>query len=167
MDIWHYHPTTGRLLGAGVADANPVEENAWLVPAFAAAVAPPDAIEGHEIAWEGGAWVQREIPAPPPQPEPPAPPAPQPVRRVAPFAFRRRLPAATRQAVTLAASRALERGDATLQTWLDDIAAARVIDLDGPELVAGVAAIHAEGLISDAERAALLADGTPAEAATL
>ena len=74
MDIWHYHPTTGRLLGAGVADPNPVEEGAWLVPAFAATVAPPAATEGHEIAWEAGAWVQREIPAPPPPPEPPEPP---------------------------------------------------------------------------------------------
>jgi hypothetical protein len=73
MDIWHYHPTNGRLLGAGVADPHPLEPNAWLIPAFAAATPPPEPVEGHEIVWEADVWVQREIPAPPPPPEPPPP----------------------------------------------------------------------------------------------
>jgi hypothetical protein len=101
MDIWHYHPTNGRLLGAGVADPHPLEPNAWLIPAFAAAAPPPEPVEGHEIVWEADVWVQREIPAPPPPPEPPPP---QPVTDVAFWQFM--LAAASLGIVTLAEAEA-------------------------------------------------------------
>lgn len=65
MEIWHYDPTTGLLLGAGTADPSPVEPGAWLIPAFAVTVAPPAPQQGQEVAWDGAAWVQR--PAPPPR----------------------------------------------------------------------------------------------------
>lgn len=91
------------------------------------------------------------------------PVAPPPIRRIAPLAFRRRLGAGTRAALTLAASRALEAGDATLQTWLDDVSACRVVDLDDPELHAAVATLRAADLITEAQSTALLADGTPQE----
>ena len=87
MDIWHHHPTTGRLLGAGVADPHPLEPGAWLIPAFAVAVPPPEPVEGYEIVWQADAWVQREIPAPPPPPEPPEPPPPPPVTDVSFWQF--------------------------------------------------------------------------------
>lgn len=79
MKIWHYCPATSLLLGAGVADPSPLEPDVWLVPAFAATTPPPDAIEGHEVAYENGAWVQREIAALPPL-EPLTPPAQQPTK---------------------------------------------------------------------------------------
>ena len=94
----------------------------------------------------------------------PAPALAPPIRRIAPLAFRRRLPPPARQAITLAASAALEQGNAGLQTFLDDLAASRYIDLDDPEVAAGVAALQAAGLISTEQAAVLLADGTMDEA---
>ena len=94
----------------------------------------------------------------------PAPPPPLPaIRRIAPLAFRRRLGSAKRAAITLAAAAAMEGGDATLQVFLDDLAASRVVELDHPDTVAGVAAMQAAGLITATEAAALLADGAPDE----
>lgn len=95
---------------------------------------------------------------------PPMPPVPPPIRRITALAFRRRLSAARRAAVTLAASVAMEGGDATIQVWLDDLGASQVVDLDDAETAAGVAALLTAGLISEAEHDALLADGAPAEA---
>lgn len=92
-----------------------------------------------------------------------APPAPG-YRRITPLAFRRRLSGSKRQAITLAASAAMEAGDATLQTFLDDLAAARYVDLDDAEVAAAVAALQAAGLLTPEEAAALLADGTRDEA---
>lgn len=104
-------------------------------------------------AWTGSAF------AAPVQPAPAALP-----RRLSSLAFRRRLSPARRAAVTLAASAAMEQGDATLQVWLDDLNAAGVVELDDPETVAGVAAALAAGVITEAERDALLADPTEEEA---
>lgn len=103
--------------------------------------------------WDGQVFAPRAEPAS----------VPPPIRAIAPLAFRRRLAAGTRAALTLAASRALEAGDATLQTWLDDVSACRVVDLDDPELHAAVATLRAGGLITEAEAASVLADGTPEE----
>lgn len=161
MEIWHYHRDTGALIGPGTADPNPVEPSQWLIPAHATATPPPTPAANEEVVWQDGGWVVRALP-PPPAPEP-APPPPPPIRAIAPLAFRRRLGAGTRAALTLAASRALEAGDATLQTWLDDVSACRVVDLDDPELHAAVATLRAGGLITEAEAASLLADGTPEE----
>lgn len=58
MDIWHYDPTTGELLGSGVANSNPLEEGQWLLPAYATDVAPPEPIEGRARVWLGGSWDQ-------------------------------------------------------------------------------------------------------------
>ena len=97
---------------------------------------------------------------PPPTPEPPAD---VPIRAIAPYAFRLRLPAATRRAITLAASQTLDAGDPTLQTWLDDLHSTRAVLLDHPDIASGVAMLRAAGLITEAEAAALLADGTAEE----
>lgn len=91
------------------------------------------------------------------------PPAPAPVRRIAALAFRKRLPPATRAAITLAAHTAAAGGDATLQTFLADLSAARFVDLDDAEVIAGVAAFQAAGLITAEQAIALLADGTADE----
>lgn len=163
MEIWHYHRDTGALIGAGTADLNPVEPGQWLIPAHATATPPPTPAADEEVVWQDGAWVVRALP-PPPAPEPaPEPPPPAPIRAIRTFAFRQRLSVATRRAITLSASQQLDDGDATLQTWLDDLASTGTTLLDDPDLIAGVGALHAAGLITAAERTALLADGTPEE----
>lgn len=138
----------------------------------APASVPEDAVpisrEEHAALLAGQAAGKRIIPGADGRPEladPPAPPPPPPVRRLAPLAFRRRFPPATRAAITLAAAQALAAGDPTLQVFLDDLAASRFVDLDAPETRAGVAAMVAAGLLTESEAAAVLADGTPDEAA--
>lgn len=91
--------------------------------------------------WDGVAL------APPPPREAPAIPA---------LEFRRRFTPMERSAMTLAASRGLEAGDATLQVFLDDLAAAGTVRLDSPELAAGVAYLVASGLLPAERGAALL-----------
>lgn len=92
-------------------------------------------------------------------PDPPAP-----IRRITPLAFRRRFPPGARGAITLAAAQALAAGDPTLQVWLDDLAACRVVDLDDPETRAGLDALVGAGLLTAEQAEAAVADGTPAEA---
>jgi len=75
MNIWHYDPNGGRLLGQGIADPSPLEAGVWLIPAFATTAPPPDADEGHEVIYQAGDWSQRPLP-PPPEPPPPPPPPP-------------------------------------------------------------------------------------------
>lgn len=96
-----------------------------------------------------------------------APPSPAPptMRRIATLAFRRRLAPAARSAITVAAHTAAAAGDATLQLALDDLSAARFVDLDDPEVAGLVATLQTAGLITTEQAAALLANGTPDEAA--
>lgn len=56
MDIWNYHPTTGELIGPGVADPNPVELGEWLLPAHATPIEPPAPDEGHIAVFSGSGW---------------------------------------------------------------------------------------------------------------
>lgn len=74
-------------------------------------------------------------------------------RTLSAFAFRRRFTQAERAAITLAASAALDTGDATLQIWLDDLNSTQVVELDHPELAAGLAMLVAQNLLA-AERVA-------------
>jgi hypothetical protein len=74
MQIWHFHPDTAVLIGAGSADPNPMESGEWLLPAFSTPVPPPEAGEGEMVVWVGGAWQISPIPAPPPAPPSPPPP---------------------------------------------------------------------------------------------
>lgn len=153
--MYSFSPSAGGFFVAGMhpeipADAVPVtdQQHAALMAAQAAGqmiVAGPD---GAPIAVD-----------------PPAPPPPPAIRVIAPLAFRRRLSMERRQQITLAAAQALAATppNAALQTWLDDLVAARQIDLDNPETLAGVALLQSAGLLTEAEAAALLADGTPDE----
>jgi hypothetical protein len=133
---------------------------------------PADAIalsgEQHAALIAAQAAGQRILPGPDGVPiaqDPPPPPAPPPIRCISALAFRRRLSPARRAAITLAASSAMEAGDASIQVWLDDLAAAQRVELDDAETAAGVTALLAAGLIDTAERDTLLADGIAAEAA--
>lgn len=142
----------------------------FYVPAFHGHGIPEDVIAisaaEHSALMEEQSAGLAIVPGPDGRPtaaEPAAPPPPPPIRAIAPFAFRQRLPAATRRAITLAASRALEDGDATLQTWLDDLSSTRLVLLDHPDIASGVAMLRAAGLITEAQATALLADGTAEE----
>lgn len=56
MQIWHYDRVTGELLGAGIADPNPVESGEWLLPAHSTATAPPAPQTGTAHVFAGAAW---------------------------------------------------------------------------------------------------------------
>jgi hypothetical protein len=86
---------------------------------------------------------------------PDAPPAS--ARTVSAFAFRRRFTQAERAAITLAASQALDAGDATLQVWLDDLSSTQAVELDNPELAAGLALLVEHKVIDEARVAEVLA----------
>lgn len=143
-----------RIAGDKVAELITAESPAELAerfhPDLVASMVP--AAEG---IGEGWIWNGTTFAAPPP------PPAP--VRRLSALAFRRRLSPSRRAVITLAASQAMEGGDATLQVWLDDLAAAGFVDLDHPETAGGVAAMLAAEIITEAERDALLANPQPEE----
>jgi hypothetical protein len=78
MNIYHYHPETGALLGEGIADPSPLEPGKWLVPAYATTVTPLIAEDGKQAVWANGAWQIQSIPEPEPEaaPAPPPPPGP-------------------------------------------------------------------------------------------
>jgi len=80
MDIFHYHPISGALLGASKADRHPIMEDEWLLPAFSTPTPPPTVPEGEMAVWEGEAWALHLVPPPAPEPEPgPAPEPPPPL----------------------------------------------------------------------------------------
>jgi len=102
MQIWHYAPSTGELVGVGIADPDPLRQGHWLIPAFATTVEPPNTLQGEAAVFSNGVWSIVEdhrgevyyteegeqvtitelgpVPggllteAPPPPPPPPAPP---------------------------------------------------------------------------------------------
>ena len=82
---------------------------------------------------------------------------PAPIRVITPREFRQRFTNDERAAITLAASVALAAGDPTLQVWLDDLSASQVVELDHPEVAAGLDGLVVAGLISTERRAAILA----------
>jgi hypothetical protein len=99
------------------------------------------------LRWEDGALVAVPVEAPE-----------VPVQRIiTPREFRLRFTLQERTVMTLAASRMLADGDASLQVFLDDLGAAQAVDLDHPEVAAGVDAIVAAGLITRARANEILA----------
>jgi hypothetical protein len=77
MNIYHYHPESGALLGEGTADPSPLEPGKWLIPAHATTATPPTAQDGKQTLWVNGTWQVQPIPKPEPEPEP-EPTEPQP-----------------------------------------------------------------------------------------
>lgn len=73
MKIYHYNPDTLELLGATVADQDPLIPGNWLVPAHATSEEPPKPVEGKTIHFNDGAWVYQDIPEPTPEPQAPEP----------------------------------------------------------------------------------------------
>ena len=54
MDIWDYDRRTGVLLGRGIADPNPENPGAWLIPAYATTIRPPFVPDGCVAIFDGG-----------------------------------------------------------------------------------------------------------------
>ena len=124
----------------------------WEQHAFTIGVPAPSAHTLIEAIWRAGGMDAVEIF------DPPIDGASVPTPRAIPaLDFRRRFTPAERAAVTLAASRGLEQDDATLQVWLDDVNAALAVHLDHPEVVEGIAALVAAGLIAPGRVAEILA----------
>ena len=124
----------------------------WERHAFTIGVPAPSANPVIEAIWRAGGMDSLEVVDPPIDGVPPTAP-----RAIPALEFRRRFTPAERAAVTLAASRGLERGDATLQVWLDDVNAALAVHLDHPEVVEGIAALVTAGLIAPERVAEILA----------
>lgn len=74
MRIFHFDEA-GTLLGAGRADADPLQPGAWLIPAQATTVEPPPPLAGHRAVFDGFAWVQEPLPQPTEEPALPEPSA--------------------------------------------------------------------------------------------
>jgi hypothetical protein len=79
MNIYHYHPETGALLGEGTADPSPLEPGKWLVPAHATAIEPLRTNATEQAVWVNNNWQVQPIPKPEPEPEPTPEPEPPPV----------------------------------------------------------------------------------------
>jgi ABC-type cobalt transport system substrate-binding protein len=60
MDIYHYHPATGELMGHGIAEPDPLVGGEFLVPAHATVSPPPAAVVGKARCWRNGVWQQVE-----------------------------------------------------------------------------------------------------------
>jgi hypothetical protein len=75
MEIYHYHPVTGSLLGRGPADPDPLDNPhgdpalPFLIPAYATTVAPPEPVAGTDRAFRDGAWAYVDIEPPEEEPE--------------------------------------------------------------------------------------------------
>lgn len=64
MQIYNYDPTTGRYLGASMADADREQPGEWLLPAFSTAQEPPSAPAGKFASFDrkADAWALRDEP---------------------------------------------------------------------------------------------------------
>lgn len=71
MNIYHFHPITGVFLGQGIADADPLTPDAWLLPAHCTQTAPPVVSAGHFAQFVNNAWLVVAEPPPPAEPLPP------------------------------------------------------------------------------------------------
>jgi hypothetical protein len=69
MKIYHYHPNSGNYLGHSIADQSPLEENIYLIPAYATSLPPLAAGEGEQNKFDGTAWQVVPIPSPEPPTE--------------------------------------------------------------------------------------------------
>lgn len=71
MNIYHFHPATGVYLGQGEADADPLNEGNWLLPAHSTILAPPSVGVGLFAKFDGTAWQTVVVSPAPPEPIPP------------------------------------------------------------------------------------------------
>ena len=104
--------SSGYFVGLTIADESQLEPGVYHIPANALDVPAPSVPDGKRAKWNGSEFVLEDIPLPQPAPEElPAPqPTPKDLRRFAyfeesdPLFFK------------------AQRGEATLQQWLDKVA---------------------------------------------
>lgn len=60
MEIYNFHPSTGEFLDRSKADPDPVQDGAWLIPAFAVAKQPPATGEHQVAVFVGDSWEIRD-----------------------------------------------------------------------------------------------------------
>jgi hypothetical protein len=56
MKIYHYHFETGQYLGEGLADPSPLEEDVWLIPAWATEIEPPKVKDNEHAFFIDNEW---------------------------------------------------------------------------------------------------------------
>ena len=110
MKIYNYDPISKIYSGESEADPDPLQEGNWLIPAYATTLTPPRAVEGKVAFWTGGSWTLREIPAPEPDPDVGPPATPSDLR------------AAAYRAEADPLYFMAQRGEATMEAWLNKIA---------------------------------------------
>ncbi|WP_025154878.1 tail fiber assembly protein [Morganella morganii] len=59
MKIFNYHPVTKEYLSEGLADADPMVEGNWLIPAYATTVNPPEIKPWYIPVFDGEQWMQK------------------------------------------------------------------------------------------------------------
>jgi len=69
MKIYHYHADSGQLIGESIADADPLHEGQWLIPAHATTIEPPQTTDKQFSAFDGVNWMVFDMPEPV-EPEP-------------------------------------------------------------------------------------------------
>ncbi|ABB56778.1 hypothetical protein [Synechococcus elongatus] len=77
MLVYHYDPQTRIFVDVTPADPSPLEQGAFLIPAFATTIAPPALSNDERAIWEETDWRVEAIPQPEPDTEPDTEPLPQ------------------------------------------------------------------------------------------
>lgn len=67
MKIYFYDPVTGFFRFEGFADPSPLEPGAWLIPAYATPIEPPQVQDGYIAAFFDGKWQAVALPVIEPQ----------------------------------------------------------------------------------------------------
>lgn len=57
MKIYNYHPATFELIGQSFTDPDPMDDDGFLMPAHATALAPPTIPVGKVALWTGSEWT--------------------------------------------------------------------------------------------------------------
>jgi len=160
--IYHYHPDTGLLLGAGYADPDPLDHGNWLIPAHATDIAPPAPQEGKNLHFIGGEWVYRDPPQAEPEEQPAEPeeteePPPAPKTQFTSLEFLDRFTEEEQLTVVAATLQSPQ-----VKLWYDRMLAASYVDLHDPRTEIGIDALIAFGLIAQERKADILAPEEPA-----
>jgi len=95
-----------------VADADPLDEGAWLIPAGCVTEAPPDLSEGQRAQFSDGAWVVID-PEPAPEPVEQLPPTKADLQAYRQFAYSQEADPIFFMA---------QRGEATVEEWTAKVA---------------------------------------------